>query len=75
MKKKENNNLVVLKYEDGERRYFTSLSRAGKVVGLASASVLWAIHHQNVLVDNSDRKLTIGVIDGSEIKYKNINNE
>lgn len=74
MKRKKNNNLVVLKYEDGEKKYFTSMTRAGFVIGLANNSVKWAIDHENTIVDMNDRKLRIVLEDGSEIPYKYINN-
>lgn len=74
MAKKRNNNLVVLNYKDGEKKYYTSKNKAGLAVGIASPSVAWAIAHNNVLTDNQNREFTIGVIDGSEIKYKYINN-
>ena len=74
MKKKKTNNLVVLKYEDGERKYFTTKQRAGLSIGLAANSVQWAIDHENVVEDLNDRRLTITIEDGSEIPYKLINN-
>lgn len=74
MRKKRDNNLVVLNYDDGEKKYYTSLTRAGLVVGLSSASVIWALNHNNTIEDLSGRKLTFSIVDGSEIQYKYINN-
>ena len=74
MKRKRNNDLVVLKYENGMKKYYTSLTRAGLSVGLASCSTKWAIDHQNIVEDLQGRKLTIVIEDGSEVPYKLINN-
>lgn len=74
MRRKKNNNLITINYADGEKKYYTSLTRAGLSVGLAQASVKWAIEHKNVLIDLNDRELTIDITDGSEIAYKYINN-
>lgn len=74
MARKKNNNLVLLNYKDGEKKYYTSLNKAGLAVGIASPSVTWAVKHNNVLTDNDDREFTIEIVDGSEIKYKYINN-
>ena len=72
--KKKTNNLVVLKYENGERKYFTTKQRAGLSIGLAATSVQWAIDHENIVEDLNDRKLRIVLEDGSEVPYKLINN-
>lgn len=74
MAKKRDNNLIEIRFEDGESRYFTSCSKAGLNVGLVVASVQWAINHGNILINNDDRKFTIHLIDGSDIPYKYINN-
>lgn len=74
MAKKLNNNLILLNYKDGEKKYYTSRSKAGLKLGIAPASVNWAIDHNNVLVDGNDRELTIEIVDGSEVHYKYINN-
>jgi hypothetical protein len=74
MAKKKDNNLVEIRFEDGESRYFTSCSKAGLNVGLVVASVQWAVNHGNVLTTVNDRKFTIHLVDGSEIPYKYINN-
>lgn len=72
--KKRNNNLICIDVE-GEKQYYTSASRAGKVLGLANCSVNWAIVHENTLVNNDGKKVRISMIDGSDVPYKYINNE
>ena len=74
MKKKNNNNLIALIYEDGDRLYYTSMTRAGLKVGLTSASIKWAIDHKNEMEDWNGRKLRTEIVDGSEVPYKFINN-
>lgn len=74
MQKKKDNNLIAIIYKDGERQYYTSMTRAGLKVGLTSASVKWAIEHKNECEDFNCRKLVIDVVDGSEVPYKLINN-
>lgn len=72
-RKKTNNNLICVN-AGNEKHYFTSTSRAGQFLGLAAGSVQWAIDHENILINNKDEEVTIKIIDGSEIKYKYINN-
>lgn len=72
--RKKNNNLILINYTDGEKRYYTSFNRAGLSIGLAPVSVKWALDHENVITDLSDRELTIKLVDGSNIQYKYINN-
>lgn len=74
MIKKKTNNLVAIKYADGKILYFTSYNRAGVTVGLSAASVKWACHNGSVLKDYNDNEITFAIIDGSEIKWKDINN-
>ncbi len=74
MRRKENNNLVAIRYNDGNMLYFTSTNRAAMKLGIAAASVKWAIDHNNVLTDYEGKVFTIGIVDGSEIPYKLINN-
>lgn len=74
MRKKQNNNLVAINYNDGNMLYFTSTNRVAMKLGIAPASVKWAIEHRNVLTDVEGKVFTIGIIDGSEIPYKYINN-
>lgn len=73
MKAKKDNNLVLVN-AGNKKHYFTSLTRAGKFLGLQSASISWAIAHRNVLTNNAGEKVTITLVDGSEIQYKYINN-
>lgn len=73
IKPKKDNNLILVNV--GKKKYyFTSTNRAGGFLGLQANSVNWAILHKNVLTNNRDEKVTIEVIDGSEIPYKLINN-
>lgn len=58
-----------------EKQYFTSINRAGLYLGLAPASIKWAIEHENVLRNYNDEDVTIKLVDGSEIPYKLINND
>ena len=74
MAKKINNNLVVIDF-NGEKKYYTSMTKAGLKVGLAPASVRWAIGHGNVLTTCDNRNFTMYIVDGSEIPYKLINND
>lgn len=74
MKRKQNNNLITIKYNSGDMLYFTSFNRVAMKLGIAPASVKWAIEHNNVLTDVEGKVFTIVVIDGSEIPYKYINN-
>ena len=74
MARKTNNNLVVVSYSNGDKQYYTSMSKAGLKLALAVPSVKWAIDHNNVLTDVEGKKFTIGIVDGSEVPYKLINN-
>jgi hypothetical protein len=74
MKKKNNNNLIAIKYNDGDMLYFTSINRVGMKLGIAPASVKWAIEHNNVLTDVEGKVFTVVIVDGSEVPYKLINN-
>ena len=74
MKRKQNNNLVMIDYGKGNRIYYTSMNRAACKLGIASASVKWAVEHNNVLADYEGRSFSIGIVDGSEVPYKLINN-
>lgn len=74
MRKKQNNNLIAVRYDNGRTDYYTSLNRIAIKLALAPASVKWAIEHNNVLTDVEGKVLTIGIVDGSEVPYKLINN-
>lgn len=74
MKRKKNNNLILVNVGTDEKHYFTSANRAGQFLGIQPNSVNWAIVHGNTLINNNDKKVTIELIDGSEIPYKYINN-
>ena len=73
MKLKKDNNLIKMNYGD-DVYYFTSSTRAGLAVGLASASVLWAIRHNNELESYDGKKITFKIVDGSDVPYGLINN-
>lgn len=73
VKKKQNNNLVLVNVGD-KKQYFTSKNRAGLYLGLAQASIEWALSHHNEYWTENDEKVTIEIVDGSEIPYKLINN-
>lgn len=75
MKKKKDNNLILLNFSDGRKLYYTSMNRAGKKLGLASTSIDYAITHNNKFITNDDIIVTVEKIDGSEIPYKYINND
>lgn len=70
---KKDNNLVLM-HIGKKDYYYSSMSRAGAKIGLQAASILWAIHHRNELVNNEGEIVTVELIDGSEIPYKLINN-
>lgn len=74
MKRKKNNNLILVNVGENEKHYFTSTNRAGYFLGLQSNSVNWAIIHQNELVNSKNEIITVELVDGSEIPYKYINN-
>ena len=74
MRKKQNNNLIAVRYDNGRTDYYTSLNRIAIKLALAPASVKWAINHGNVLTDVEGKILTVGIVDGSEVPYKLINN-
>ena len=71
--KKKDNNLILMNIGD-KKYYYTSMNRAGAKIGLQAASILWAIHHGNELMDDDGNKITVEIVDGSEIPYKLINN-
>jgi hypothetical protein len=73
MKTKKDNNLVLVNVGN-KKYYFTSLTRAGRFLGLQSSSISWAIAHRNELTNNAGEKVTITLVDGSDIQYKYINN-
>lgn len=74
MRIKQNNNLVSINYGKGNVIYYTSMSHAARRLGIATASVKWAIEHDNVLTDYNGKEFTISTIDGSDVPYKLINN-
>lgn len=76
MRKKKNNNLVAIIYANGNGKtlYYTSSNRAGMKVGICNASVIWSCMHGTTLRDNEGNEITFAIVDGSEVKYKDINN-
>lgn len=75
MKRKKDNNLIVVDFGAGDKYYYTSPTKAGWKVCLAPASVKWAIEHNNVLCTVDGRNFRIYLEDGSDIPYKYINND
>lgn len=73
MRPKKDNKLIAIDF-GGEKHYFTSLNRVGFKVGLATASIKWAIDHNNTLCSYDGRDFKVYYIDGSDIPYKYINN-
>ena len=73
VKKKQNNNLVLVT-EGNKKQYFTSKNRAGLYLGLACASVEYAIKKRNEFWGDNGERITIEIVDGSEVPYKLINN-
>lgn len=73
MKRKKNNNLILVNVGK-KKHYFTSANRAGDYLGMGNNSVMWAIMHHNELMNNAGEKVTIELIDGSDVPYKLINN-
>lgn len=73
MRRKKDNNLIVIDY-NGDKHYYTSMNCAGFKLGLATASIKWAITHNNILCDCEGRNFRIYIEDGSEVPYKYINN-
>jgi len=74
MKRRKDNNLVLLKI--GEKKYyFTSMSKAGLFIGIAAASVKWAINYNTLMKSYDDEDITFSIVDGSDIPYKYINLE
>lgn len=71
---KKNNNLVLVNVGE-KKHYFTSINKAGLFLGLAPASINWAINRKNELKNNNDEIVTIEIVDGSEVPYKYINNQ
>jgi hypothetical protein len=73
MRKKQDNNLIMMTVE-GEKKYFTSMNRAGIAAGLSAGSIKWAIQNNSVLKNYENKNVTFEIVDGSEIPYKYINN-
>ena len=73
MSKKKDNNLILVNVGN-KKYYFTSAGKAGNFLGMQGPSVSWAIAHRNELTNNAGEKVTITLVDGSEIPYKLINN-
>lgn len=73
MSKKKDNNLILVNVGN-KKYYFTSAGKAGNFLGMQGPSVSWAISHRNELTNNAGEKVTITLVDGSDIQYKYINN-
>ena len=74
MRKKKDNNLILINYGTERKLYYTSMGRASVKLGLSVPSVKWAIDHHNVTYSNNDEEVTIEIVDGSDVPYKYINN-
>ena len=72
--KKKDNNLVVLKFSDGKKLYFTSMNRAAVHLGINMGSINWMLMRHTTAVTNDGREVTAVIEDGSEVPYKLINN-
>ena len=70
---KRDNNLVLIKSKN-RSNYYTSISKAAKYLGVQANSVNWAITRRNILKDKYGDDVTVEITDGSEVKYKQINN-
>jgi len=72
MKKKKDNNLVMIEFEDGRKKYYTSWNRAAMSLGIVPVSAKWAADRNNTLATESGN-CHIKLIDGGDIQYKYIN--
>ena len=72
MKRKKNNNLILVNVGN-KKHYFTSANRAGDFLGLGNNSIMWAIMHHNELSNNNGDIITVEMVDGSNILWKDIN--
>ena len=72
-KGKKSNDLVLIHIGDKDI-YFTTCTFAGNYLGIQANSVAYAITHKKVLMTTDDEKVTIELVDGSEVPYKLINN-
>ena len=66
MKTNKNNNLILINIGD-KKYYFSSIRKAGNFLTEQSNSV-----YENELVNNNKEKITIELVDGSNIPYKYI---
>lgn len=73
MRIKKDNNLIKMNYGD-DIYYFTSTTKAGLSVGLAAASVSWAINHNNELKSYDGKKIIFKLVDGSDVPWGLIDN-
>ena len=74
MKRKQNNNLILITNKDNEKLYYSSYNRAAMSLGLQANSVKWAVNHSKKITDFNGNEVKIELVDGSEIPYKLINN-
>ena len=72
-KTKKNNDLILVTVGD-DKKYFTSYCAAGKYTKLNGSSVLYAIKTNATLYTNDNELVTIQIVDGTNIKYNDINN-
>jgi hypothetical protein len=72
MKKKKDNNLVMVEFEDGRKNYYTSWNRAAMALNIVPVSAQYNASRGNTLkTENGNCKIRL--IDGGDIQYKYIN--
>ena len=74
MKRKQNNNLVLITNKENEKLYYSSYNRAAMSLGVQANSIKWAVNHSKKINDFNGNEVDVELVDGSEIPYKMINN-
>lgn len=73
MQKKKDNNLVKIKMkETGKVFYYTSIGRAMIEVGYGNTTINYHLNRNNKF---ETEEFVLTIEEGSEVKYKDINNE
>lgn len=75
MTQKKDNNLVCVEYPDTTKKYFTSVNRAARHIGANPAAVEYALKNSKMATDIAGGRWCVYITDGSEVKYKDINND
>lgn len=73
MQDKKNNNLVCVEHPDSTKHYFTSSNRAAKHINAHPVCVEYALKTGRMARDVNGGQWVVYFVDGSEIKYKDIN--